>query len=168
MMHHHDRRPIAFRRRVPTAAPAHDVAPAHDLLHKFDALPHPRLLVLGDLILDRYTWGDAERVSQEAPVVVLKADQQEVRPGGAANVALLLRGLEAHVTCCGVLGGDADGHRLRELLVEAHIDTDGLIVDAARPTTVKHRFVGRAAGRHPHQIVQVDHESRAPLSAALE
>lgn len=168
MTQYHDRRPIAFRRRVHAALPEHEASPTHDLLHKLDALPHPRLLVLGDLILDRYTWGDAERISQEAPVVVLKADQQEVRPGGAANVALLLRGLEAHVTCCGVLGGDADGQRLRDLLVEARIDVEGLVVDAARPTTVKHRFVGRAAGRHPHQIVRVDHESRAPLSAALE
>lgn len=161
-------RPIFRRYRSSDPAPMPESAHRLDLAHRLDALPRPRLLVLGDLILDRYTWGNAERVSQEAPVVVLQADDQEVRPGGAANVCLLLRGLEAHVTCCGVLGGDADGAQLRELLASAGIGPEGVIVDVNRPTTVKHRFVGRAAGRHPHQIVRVDHESRAPLPPALE
>ena len=64
-------------------------------------LGYPRLLVLGDLILDRYTWGDAERVSPEAPVLVLRADEEEVRPGGAASVAALLRGLDAEIVLAG-------------------------------------------------------------------
>src|SRR5665213_3490997 len=67
-----------------------------------DQIAHPRILVLGDLILDKYTSGNAERVSPEAPVIVLRVDGKEVRLGGAASVALLLRGLEAEVTLAGV------------------------------------------------------------------
>jgi len=75
-----------------------------DLLTTLDGLPHPHVLVLGDLILDRYTWGNAERVSQEAPVILLRADEREARLGGAANVCQMLRGLEATVSCAGVVG----------------------------------------------------------------
>ena len=64
-------------------------------MHVLEQLGHPKVLVLGDLILDRYTWGDAERISQEAPVIVLRADRREARLGGAANVANMLAGLEA-------------------------------------------------------------------------
>ena len=67
-------------------------------------------------MLDRYTWGNAERVSPEAPVLVLRADTCEARLGGAASVAALLRGLDAQVTLAGVVGDDADGRLLRELL----------------------------------------------------
>ncbi|MDB5387174.1 MAG: rfaE2 [Planctomycetaceae bacterium] len=122
-----------------------------------------RILVLGDIMLDRYTRGDAERVSPEAPVIVLRADQQEVRPGGAASVAYLLRHLEVNVALAGVIGNDSDGHTLRALLRDEGIDEQCVLVDPSRPTTTKHRFVGRASDRHPHQILRVDHESRAAL-----
>src|ERR1700687_4705806 len=93
-----------------------------------DSLGHPRILVLGDLILDRYTWGDAERVSPEAPVLVLRADTQEVRLGGAASVAMLLRGLEAGVTLAGVIGDDPEGRTLQSLLQDEQIDTSQLLI----------------------------------------
>ena len=79
-----------------------------DLLSTLDALGHPRVLVIGDFILDLYTWGDAERISQEAPVILLREERQEVRLGGAANVAHMLRGLEAGVTMAGLVGDDED------------------------------------------------------------
>lgn len=139
-----------------------------DLLAVLDGLGHPRVLVLGDLILDRYTWGNAERVSQEAPVILLRADQREARLGGAANVCQMLRGLEAQVACAGVVGADADGKTLRERLRESGVDDRFLLYDESRPTTVKERFIGRAQGRHPHQILRVDSEVRDPLSAQLE
>jgi D-beta-D-heptose 7-phosphate kinase/D-beta-D-heptose 1-phosphate adenosyltransferase len=141
----------------------------HDFLKSFNKIRRgTRLLVLGDLMLDRYTWGDAERVSPEAPVIVLRADQYEVRPGGAASVAYLLRHLEADVSVAGVVGNDQDGHTLRALFHDEGIDDRFVFTDSDRPTTAKHRFVGRASDRHPHQILRVDHESRAPLCTSLE
>jgi D-beta-D-heptose 7-phosphate kinase / D-beta-D-heptose 1-phosphate adenosyltransferase len=142
--------------------------PAKDLLSTLESLGRPRLLVLGDLILDRYTFGNAERVSQEAPVILLRADRREARLGGAANVCNMLRGLEAQSVCCGAIGDDADGRELRRMLRDAGIDDAGLMVDPHRPTTVKERFIGRAAGRHRHQILRVDSEVRDALSAPLE
>lgn len=140
----------------------------HDLLAVFDKLGHPRVLVIGDLILDRYTWGNAERVSQEAPVILLKADRREARLGGAANVCNMLRGLEAQVTVAGVVGDDGDGRALAELLRETGVACDCLLVDADRPTTVKERFIGRAANRHPHQILRVDTEISEALAEPIE
>ena len=130
-------------------------------------LGHPRLLVVGDAMLDRYTWGDAERVSPEAPVLVLRVDECEVRLGGAASVAVLLRGLEASVTLAGVIGDDASGRTVQRLLAEARIDATPLVVDPSRPTTTKERFLGRAANRHAHQILRVDTESRTSLDEEL-
>ncbi|HUY93337.1 MAG TPA: D-glycero-beta-D-manno-heptose 1-phosphate adenylyltransferase [Pirellulales bacterium] len=142
--------------------------PFADLLETLDHLGHPRVLVLGDLILDRYTFGDAERVSQEAPVILLRADQREARLGGAANVCHMLRGLEARVTCAGVVGADADGELVRQMLDAAEVDRGCLLVDHSRPTTVKERFIGRAQGRHPHQILRVDSEVRDPIGERLQ
>jgi D-beta-D-heptose 7-phosphate kinase/D-beta-D-heptose 1-phosphate adenosyltransferase len=141
---------------------------AKDLLHVFEGLGRPRILVLGDLMLDRYTWGDAERVSQEAPVIVLRADRRESRPGGAANVANMLAGLEAVVTTSGVVGDDPAAAELIQLLHQAGIRCDPVHVDSTRPTSVKERFVGRAANRHPSQILRVDHESHQPLESGVE
>lgn len=141
---------------------------ATDLLRALEALESAHLLVMGDLILDRYTWGNAERISQEAPVVVLRADQRESRLGGAANVACMLRGLEARVTCVGVAGQDEAGGELRELLHADGIDDELVLTDASRLTTVKERFIGRASAKHPNQILRVDCETRSPLSPLIE
>jgi D-beta-D-heptose 7-phosphate kinase / D-beta-D-heptose 1-phosphate adenosyltransferase len=122
--------------------------------------------VLGDLILDRYVWGDAERISQEAPVILLREDRQEVRLGGAANVANMLRGLDSPVTIAGVVGADADGMQVRQALEDAGVVCTAVIADDSRPTTVKERFIGRAQHRHPHQMLRVDRESQAPLNAS--
>lgn len=124
----------------------------------------PRLLVLGDAILDRYIWGDAERVSQEAPVILLRADRDEVRLGGAANVANMVRGLRADATLATVVGNDADARVLSSELERSGISQAAVIHDPSRPTTVKERFIGRAQNRHPHQMLRVDRETRAPLA----
>ncbi len=128
------------------------------LLKAFQSLRPVRVLVLGDMILDRYTYGNAERISQESPVIVLHADKQELRLGGAANVCNMLRGLECQVTAAGVHGRDESGGQLVELAQKSGIDTSLLKCDASRPTTLKERFVGRAGSRHPSQILRVDHE----------
>jgi D-beta-D-heptose 7-phosphate kinase / D-beta-D-heptose 1-phosphate adenosyltransferase len=140
----------------------------HDLAHVLEGLGRPKILVAGDLMLDRYTWGNAARISQEAPVVVLRADCREARPGGAANLANMLLGLEADVTCAGVVGDDPAGEELRRLLTDAGADCRPILEDARRPTSVKERFVGRAGSRHSNQILRVDHESCAPIDAPVE
>src|SRR6266436_4343945 len=123
-----------------------------DLIDLVQRLGQPRVLVVGDLMLDRYVWGDAERISQEAPVILLHADRREERLGGASSVATLLRALGAKVSLVGVIGTDHDGV----------IGTDG------RPSTVKERYIGRAQHRHPQQMIRVDYETRDPVPAALE
>ena len=142
-------------------------AVSYHLIDLVQNLGRPRILVLGDLILDRYTWGDAERISQEAPVILLRERSREVRLGGAANVANMLRGLEADVTLAGVIGADADGRELRDELERHGVDCRAVIVDSERPTTVKERFIGRAQQRHPHQILRVDREVRRPLGETV-
>lgn len=140
---------------------------SYHLVDLMQSLGRPRILVLGDLILDRYTWGNAERISQEAPVILLREEKQEVRLGGAANVANLLRGLDVDVTVAGVVGADADGRILRQELERHGADCTGVVADPSRPTTVKQRYLGHAQHRHPHQMIRVDREVRTPLAGGF-
>lgn len=139
-----------------------------DLVDLVHSLGRPRVLVVGDLMLDRYVWGDAERISQEAPVILLHADTREERLGGASSVATMLRALEAEVALAGVVGPDADGERVRYHLAEQGVGTAAVLHDPERPTTVKERYIGRAQQRHPQQMLRVDYETRASLSSAME
>ncbi len=141
---------------------------ASELVRSLDRLPRVRVLVLGDLMLDRYTWGTANRLSQEAPVVVLQADRSESRLGGAANTANMAAGLEASVSIVGVVGGDREGSEILSLLGESKIEHSGVLVDPARPSTVKERFIGRAGNRQPNQILRVDREVNIPLTTLQE
>lgn len=138
-----------------------------ELIDEMERLGTPRILVVGDLILDRYIWGDAERISQEAPVILLREDRQETRLGGAANVANMLRGLDAEVTLAGVVGSDADGRMVADELLRAGVDCSALVTDSDRPTTCKVRFMGRAQHRHPHQMLRVDREVRHPIQSPI-
>lgn len=122
-----------------------------------------RILVVGDLMLDEYIIGAAERISPEAPVPVIVCEQRTYGPGGAANTAMNLLTLGAQVVLCGLVGSDGAGERLRSLLTEAGIDTTGVLTDPSRPTTVKTRIVA-----HSQQVARVDVESRAPLNGSLE
>src|ERR1700756_5488143 len=99
-----------------------------ELIDLVQRLGQPRVLVVGDLMLDRYIWGDAERISQEAPVILLKADRREERLGGASSVATMLKSLGARVAIAGVVGADADGQRIRQLLADQGIDHEGVLV----------------------------------------
>src|SRR5947209_848905 len=139
-----------------------------DLIDLVQNLGQPRVLVVGDVMLDRYVWGNAERISQEAPVVLLRADRREERLGGASSVATMLQALGAETTLVGVVGDDADGIRVRQILDGLGVDGGGLVTDPGRPTTVKERYIGRAQARHPQQMIRVDYEVRTPLSAAVE
>ncbi|MFL5331112.1 MAG: D-glycero-beta-D-manno-heptose 1-phosphate adenylyltransferase [Gemmataceae bacterium] len=139
-----------------------------DLIELLDRLGTPRVLVIGDLMLDRYIWGDAARISQEAPVMLLQADRREERLGGASSVATLLRALDAEVMLAGVVGADADGIRIRAMLDDLGVNHSAVVADVGRPSTVKERYIGRAQQKHPQQILRVDYETRAAIPAAIE
>ena len=139
-----------------------------DLVELVQNLGSPRVLVLGDVMLDRYVWGNAERISQEAPVILLRADKREERLGGASSVATMLAALGAKTSLVGVVGDDADGAHSRKMLEGLGIDSDGVLSDPGRPTTVKERYMGRAQARHPQQMIRVDYENRDALSEAME
>ena len=113
-----------------------------------------RLLVVGDVMLDRYWFGDVGRISPEAPVPVVKVERTEERPGGAANVARNATALGACVTLLSVVGEDEAGARLRQL-VEAEGVTALLHKDASIPTTVKLRVIGRQ-----QQLLRIDFETQ--------
>src|SRR2546422_3427429 len=138
-----------------------------DLIDLVQRLQQPRVLVLGDVMLDRYVWGDAERISQEAPVILLHADRREERLGGASSVATMLRGLGAKVSLAGVVGADPDGATIRRQLTDLGIDHEGVITDSTRPSTVKERYIGRAQHRHPQQMIRVDYEDRRPIDRQI-
>ncbi|HBI42645.1 MAG TPA: D-glycero-beta-D-manno-heptose 1-phosphate adenylyltransferase [Planctomycetales bacterium] len=139
-----------------------------DLIELMQNLGQPRVLVVGDLMLDRYVWGDAERISQEAPVILLRADRREERLGGASSVATMLRALGAKPAIAGVVGADADGTRIRQMLLDHNVCDEAVLAVSDRPSTVKERYIGRAQHRHPQQMIRVDYEDRKPLSAAAE
>ncbi|MEM1063016.1 MAG: D-glycero-beta-D-manno-heptose 1-phosphate adenylyltransferase, partial [Planctomycetota bacterium] len=127
----------------------------------------PRVLVLGDAILDEYVWGDAERVSQEAPVMLLREESREFRLGGAANVAQMIAGLGGEPVLAAVVGDDAEASEVLETLEIAGVAAGGIVHDPLRPTTLKRRFLGRAQNRHPHQILRVDRETRDAVDGEI-
>jgi D-beta-D-heptose 7-phosphate kinase/D-beta-D-heptose 1-phosphate adenosyltransferase len=138
-----------------------------ELVDLVQNLGQPRVLVVGDLMLDRYVWGDAERISQEAPVILLRADRREERLGGASSVATMLRALGAKVMLAGIVGNDHDAGRIRQMLTDLSVDHEAVISDVARPSTVKERYVGRAQHRHPQQMIRVDYEDRRAISEPI-
>ncbi|MBH31512.1 MAG: D-glycero-beta-D-manno-heptose-7-phosphate kinase [Candidatus Marinimicrobia bacterium] len=121
------------------------------------------LLVIGDLMIDNYLWGDAERISPEAPVPVVNICSSSSNPGGAGNVVTNLRALSAGVAVLGVVGDDKEGARLKSLLLEAGADVSMLITDPSRPTTVKTRIIA-----HNQQVVRTDWEDDSVLSEELQ
>jgi rfaE bifunctional protein kinase chain/domain len=126
-------------------------ARARDLTSRFSAL---RLLVVGDVMLDRFIVGSVDRISPEAPVPVVKFRSEHSRLGGAANVAHNLTALGASVSLIGVVGKDDAADRLKSALRQAGIADDGLVVDSTRPTVEKVRIV---TGRN-QQVARVDYE----------
>jgi D-glycero-beta-D-manno-heptose-7-phosphate kinase len=119
-----------------------------------------RILVVGDLILDEFIWGKADRISPEAPVPVVWAQSQSTMPGGASNVANNIASLEGSVFLCGVVGEDKNGQVLIEQLRQKGVNCDGVILDPGRPTTVKTRIIAAH-----QQIVRVDWEEAESLAA---
>ena len=128
-----------------------------NLLAKFS---RTRLLVLGDLMLDHFIWGDVERISPEAPVPVLRVSSESFRLGGAANVMHNIRSLGGKVEACGVIGRDDAGKQVIRALRRAGVGTNGVITDSGYRTIQKTRVI--ASPRH-QQIVRLDREDHAPI-----
>lgn len=124
--------------------------------------PRYRLAVLGDLMLDRYTWGRATRISQEAPVPVVLVEHENCVPGGAANVARNVLSLGAQAAAFGVVGADQDGARLRQLLSDAGVDAARILEVRTVPTTVKTRVLAGS-----QQVVRIDREDPQTITDAM-
>ncbi len=138
------------------------------LLKTIGNLGAPKILLAGDFMLDVYVYGDAVRISPEAPVPVLKVTQSESRCGGAASVAAELAVLGAVPICIGVIGGDAEGRLLKEKLTNVGADVSGLYEVADRPTTTKQRLIGLAQHRHKQQLMRIDRECADPLPRDMQ
>ncbi len=134
-----------------------------ELLRVLDDLGRPRVLIVGDLILDRYVTGEVARISPEAPIPVLAAKVSQTKLGGAGNVAANLRAMEAEVDLFGVAGRDERGERLLELLAAIGIDTANVVRCDDRPTTEKTRMISGV-----QQILRVDWEEVRPIGSAAE
>lgn len=123
-----------------------------------------RVMVIGDLMLDEHVWGTVERISPEAPVMVVQVDSDsDCLPGGAANVANNIRALGGEACVVGVVGDDEGGAILRHVLADAGVDISGVLTDGKRPTTRKTRIWAS----HRHQVVRIDRESKRRVSHGI-
>lgn len=136
----------------------HSIENKAELLALLERIPAARVLVVGDVMLDRYWWGNASRLSPEAPVPVVSLKRVSNKPGGAGNVAANIAALGAEVILVGLVGPDEAGARLRESLQGHGIDDGPLLSLADRPTTTKTRVLV-----HNQQIARVDEEADRPL-----
>lgn len=129
-----------------------------NLLKAVSKLGSPKVLLVGDFMLDAYVYGDAERISPEAPVPVLRVNRTDYSCGGAGLVAANLCALGAVALCVGVVGDDENAEKLKKLLREKGADISGLMTVSDRPTTTKQRLIGLAQHRHQQQLFRMDYE----------
>ena len=121
------------------------------------------VVVLGDVMLDEFVWGDVTRISPEAPVPVVDVRRESMHLGGAANVLANLAALGARGSVVGVVGNDAAGRRLQTGLRDLGVEDQYLLVDESRPSTTKTRIIA-----HSQLVVRADRESRSPVTGKLE
>jgi rfaE bifunctional protein kinase chain/domain len=131
-----------------------------ELINGFSRL---KVLIIGDLMIDSYTWGKVSRISPEAPVPVVNVIRRESRLGGAGNVVLNIASLGATAVICSVIGDDAPGRELQKIILDANLSTDGLIVEPGRMTTVKERIIAGS-----QQVVRVDSETENSISLSSQ
>jgi len=121
-----------------------------------------RIIVVGDIMLDRYLIGTVSRISPEAPVPILKAVEERISLGGAANVANNLKSLGARVEIFGVVGRDADGEILLKQLNQSNLSPKNIIIDPKRPTTTKTRLITKN-----QQVARIDKETEENVSHSI-
>lgn len=127
-----------------------------------ESFARKKVLVVGDVMLDEYVWGDARRISPEAPVPVVEVTRRSFSPGGAANTVANVAALRGDPWLVGVVGDDPQGERLKSVLLDRGVASDGIVVDSTRPTTSKVRIIA-----HHHQIARMDTESRSAVSSLV-
>ncbi|MEN8228710.1 MAG: bifunctional ADP-heptose synthase [Bacteroidota bacterium] len=129
----------------------------------FKQFPNQKVLIIGDVMIDTYLWGDVTRVSPEAPVPIVSGVMEENRLGGAANVALNVKAMGAVPILCSVIGEDYRGKLFLELMEEQNLTDIGLVVDGHRLTTQKTRII--SSNQH---LLRVDEEMDAPLTMRVQ
>ncbi len=127
-----------------------------------------KVLVVGDMILDEYLYGMTDRVSREAPVIIVRYDESSWSPGGAANAATNIASLGGRAVATGVTGRDDAADRLGEILRSSGVDTGGIVAAAGRMTTSKTRVLAGDFHAQRQQIVRIDRESRSELTPSVE
>ena len=126
-----------------------------------DRFSKAKILVIGDIMMDRFIWGKVSRISPEAPVPVVVVDKETFLLGGAANVVNNIHSLGGNVSLCGVLGDDETGQRLLEELTGIGVGVHGIFVEPGRQTTTKTRIIA-----HHQQVVRIDRETTDHLKAS--
>jgi D-glycero-beta-D-manno-heptose-7-phosphate kinase len=129
----------------------------------FSTFSGKTIAVIGDLMLDRYFWGNVNRISPEAPVPVVEVESESIRLGGAANVANNIKSLSATPILFGVVGKDENANKLMEIATASGFNTDGIIRDIERPTTVKTRVIA-----HSQHVVRIDQELRRDIAKEIQ
>ena len=127
----------------------------------FDSFNKLNVLIVGDLMLDVYYWGDVSRISPEAPVPIVAVSKKESRMGGAGNVAINIQAMGATPILCSVIGNDSNGEKLVKILKEKKLPTEGILVSKDRPTTTKTRIIS-----NNHHIVRIDDETEEYIGEA--
>lgn len=133
------------------------------LLKVLENFRNKKILVVGDIMLDKYIWGEVSRISPEAPVQVVHVQKETYAPGGAANVASNAAALDGKVFMSGIAGNDEAKTRLIRELKSKGIDTEGIFIDNDKPTTQKVRIVGRS-----QQLLRVDYEKKEHVHKDIE
>ncbi|PCJ00485.1 MAG: D-glycero-beta-D-manno-heptose-7-phosphate kinase [Flavobacteriales bacterium] len=131
----------------------------NEIVNLFNSFNNLNVLIIGDVMIDSYYYGDVNRISPEAPVPIVSVTKKNNRLGGAANVALNIKALGANPILCSVIGQDSDSETFDELLKTEQLNTKGIIKSKERITTVKTRVIG-----NNHQVIRVDSEVDTPLS----
>ena len=129
----------------------------------FQSFNSYKIMVIGDVMIDAYLWGNVDRISPEAPVPVVACTKRENRLGGAANVALNIQALGAEPVICSVIGKDDDAKTFFSLLEKRKLDSSGILTNAQRTTTVKTRIISAN-----HHLLRVDRETTQPLEPEME
>jgi len=137
------------------------------LLAVIDGFRRRRVLLVGDLVADEYIQGRTDRVSREAPVLVVRYDGCEVRPGGGANAALNLASLGARVLAIGLVGTDAMGTTLRGRLRQSKVDVRGVLRVGGRATATKTRILAGDLHHNRQQVLRIDRETGAAPPRAV-
>ncbi len=135
----------------------------NELIKTLENFKGKNILVVGDIMLDKYIFGKVDRISPEAPVQVLEVEKEEYTPGGAANVANNIASLQANASIVGTVGNDNEANILLNELKKRNINTEGIFTDKNKPTTRKVRILG-----HKQQLLRIDYEKKEYINKEIE